>query len=292
MARRSYDPRIVQRSGTEPARRTARSSDGENGAPARPRGWRRPQALDLVATLSASDHRARYGRGPWRMIKWLLDPFALVGVYLIFVATVLEREGPAPGLSLACAVVPFQVLLMTIANAMDSLRLRAPIVSNMAFPRVLLPLASALTESVAFAASLVLLALMMAIYTVEPTAAALWLPVVIAVNLALAAAIAYPAALIAVWVRDLVPFVVSAVRALFFLAPGLVALDQLSSGATDALKLNPLTGLFEAYRDALLYGQAPAAWELLWPLAIAAVVAAIFVPIYNREQAHLAKVLY
>jgi ABC-type polysaccharide/polyol phosphate export permease len=115
--------------------------------------------------------------------------------------------------------------------------------------------------------------------------------VVILVNLLFAAALAYPAALTGVWLRDLGPFAISFVRTLFFLAPGLVALDQITGSAADVVKLNPLTGLFEAYRDSLLYGRAPEAWELLWPLAVGAVVALVFVPIFRREQRDLAKVI-
>ena len=57
------------------------------------------------------------------------------------------------------------------------------------------------------------------------------------------------------------------------------------------MELNPLTGLFESYRAALLYGHAPAAWELLYPLGIAAVLLAVFLPIYRSEQRHLAKLV-
>jgi len=235
--------------------------------------------------------RGRYGRGPWRMIKWLLDPFALVGVYLLLVTFVLDRPGEAVGLSLACAVIPFQLVMATCLNALDSIRLRRPIVANMSFPRTLIPVSSALTESIAFGASLVLLAVIMAAYGVAPTVATLWLPVVIAVNLALAVALAYPAALLALWVRDLRVFVASFIRTLFFLAPGLIALEDIHGKTHDLVKLNPLTGLFEAYRDALLYGHSPEAWELLFPLAAAAVLVAVFVPIYRSEQRHLAKVL-
>ncbi|HEX8743533.1 MAG TPA: hypothetical protein VF712_10390 [Thermoleophilaceae bacterium] len=249
-----------------------------------------PGAAEILVTLSASDLRARYGRGPWRLVKWLVDPFALVGVYLILVSAVLDEPGRATGLSLACAVVPFQLLMMSVLNAMDSVRMRAPIITNMAFPRTLIPLASVITEAAAFAASLLLLAIMMAAYGVAPTAATLWLPVVVGVNLALAVAVAYPATLLAVWARDMTPFVVSVVRTLFFVAPGLVALDQISGDGEGLVRLNPLTGVFEAYRDALLYGRAPEAWKLLWPLAVAAVVAAIFVPVFRRDQAQLAKV--
>jgi lipopolysaccharide transport system permease protein len=249
------------------------------------------RVAELLRELSVADLKARYGRGPWQLVKWLLDPFALVGVYLLLVTFVLGRKTAAPGLSLACAVIPFQLLMLTVINAMDAIRGRAPILANMAFPRSLLPVAAALTESVAFAASLLLLALMMAVYAVIPTIAVLWLPIVLALTVVFAVAVAYPAALVGLWVPDMRPFVVSFVRTLFFLAPGLVALDHITGIAGDVVRLNPLTGLFEAYRDVLMRGTTPHAWELLWPLAVALVLAVLFVPVYRREQSQIAKML-
>jgi lipopolysaccharide transport system permease protein len=259
------------------------------GRAATPRGAARVR--DLLLSLSQSDLRARYGRGRWRLVKWLADPFAAVGVYLLLVTVVLERPGRAPGLSLACAVVPFQLLTMVVINALDAVRIRRSIVANMAFPRVFLPIASTLTESLAFGASLGLLAAMMAAYGVAPTPAVLWLPVVIAATLALAVAVAYPATLLGIWLPDARPFLVSLVRALFFLAPGLVALDQVTGAANDLIRINPLSGLFEAYRSVLVDGTAPAPWELGIPLAWAAVLAAVFVPVYRSEQRQFAKVV-
>jgi lipopolysaccharide transport system permease protein len=224
-------------------------------------------------------------------VKWIADPFALVGVYLVLVTFVLDRPGEAPGLSLACAVIPFQLVIATVANALNAVAVRHSIVLNMSFNRTLLPLSGTLTESMAFGASLLLLALMMVVYAVPPTAATLWLPVVIAVNMLLAAAIAYPASLIGVWMPDLRSIVMSAVRVLFFIAPGLVPLAAVSGSAHDLLQLNPLTGLFESYRDALLYTHAPGAFELLYPAAFALVLLAIFVPLYRSEQRQFAKII-
>ena len=53
--------------------------------------------LDLLVALSVSDLRARYGRGSWKSLKWLLDPFFATGVYLILVTFVIDRPGEAPG---------------------------------------------------------------------------------------------------------------------------------------------------------------------------------------------------
>jgi len=249
------------------------------------------RTLDVLTVLTTSDLRIRYGRGRLRYVKWVLEPFAALGVYLLLVAIVLSRGEEATGLSLACAIVPFQLLLAVMINALTSVQLRSSIIVNMAFPRYLVPISSVATESIAFVASLSMLPLMMAVYGIGPTVAALWIVVALAVTIVLAFALAYPSALFGIWYPELQPFAVSFVRAAFFLAAGLVALDEVNGSARDVLPYNPLTGLFESFRDALLYGHAPAAWQLLVPLAAAALILAVSLPVYRREQSRLAKLL-
>jgi lipopolysaccharide transport system permease protein len=247
--------------------------------------------LALLRVLTESDLRFRYGRGPFRFVRWLLEPVAIVGVYLLLVALVLDRSGHAPGLSLTCAVIPFQLVLLAMTNAMGSLEARRPILLNMAFQRMLLPIASALTESAGFGASLLLVVAMMAIYGIAPDWSVLWFPLVLAVNLLLAVSAAYAATLFGVWLRELKAFILSFVRILFFLAPGLVPLQETRADVRTYLKINPMTGLFEGYRSVFLFGTRPAAWQLLVPLAASAILLAVFVPIYRSEQRQFAKVI-
>ena len=271
--------------------RTAAASPGRAaGRVSRERRSFRRRA-ELLLALTQSDLRARYGRGGVRLFKWLLDPFALVGVYLLLVSVVLNRPGAAPGLSLACAVVPFQLLMMSVINAMGAVDLRRSIILNMSFERTFIPASSVLTETVAFAASFLLLILMLAIYRVSPTLALLWFPVVVAVNILLAVSAAYVASLIGIWFSDLRQFAISIVRTLFFLAPGLVPLSMVGGRAATLLRLNPLSGVFEGYRSVLLYGTRPSAWELLVPTAFSLVLLAVALPVYVREQKQFAKVV-
>lgn len=249
------------------------------------------RAIAVLQALAVSDIRMRYGRGRLRAVKWLLDPYAVTGVYLVLVAYVLDRPGRAPGLSIACAIVPFQLIVMTIVNAGSAVHARRSIVSNMRFERGLIPLAAVVTEAVGFAAALTLLAVMMAVYGVAPTAALLWLPVLLAATFVLAVAAAYPAALIGLWYPNARPFMVSLARAAFFVAPGFVALAQIHGRAHDWLRLNPLSGIFESYRSVFLSGASPAAWALLVPFAMALIVLALLVPVFRREAPHLAKVM-
>ena len=128
--------------------------------------------LDTIVALTASDLRARYGRGRARVVKWLLDPFFAVGVYLVLVTVVLDRPGEAPGLSIACAVVPFQLVITSIIE-----RDRDDPGAAVDPPQhVVRPDASAARERPhrrrsRSARRLVLLALLMLVYGVAPTAA-------------------------------------------------------------------------------------------------------------------------
>jgi ABC-type polysaccharide/polyol phosphate export permease len=246
---------------------------------------------DVLFALTAADLRTRYGRGPLRVVKWLLDPFALVGVYLILVTFVLNRPGFAPGLSLACAVVPFQLIMTTVINAMSAITTRRSIILNMAFPRTLLPVSSALTEAVGFLASFSLFAVMMASYRVAPTYQILWLPVIVAVTICFAIAISFPALLFGLWFRELRPVAISLVRTMFFLGSGLVPLSATQGSVDNALKLNPFTAIFESYREVLMFDAAPRLWEILYPLGLSAGLIALFLPLYLVEQRQFAKVV-
>jgi lipopolysaccharide transport system permease protein len=177
-----------------------------------------------------------------------------------------------------------------VINAMGAVQLRGSIIRNMAFDRVLIPVSSTLTEAVAFAASLVLFAVLMVAYGVRPTGAILWLPAAIATTLVFSVASAYVASLIGVWFRDLRPFVVSFVRAMFFLAPGLVVISDIGGRAETLVKLNPLTGLFESYRSALLGHPGVSVWQFASPLTWTAVFLIAALPLYVREQRQFAKV--
>jgi len=246
---------------------------------------------EQLLVLTASDLRSRYGRGRWQLVKWLVDPFALVGVYLLMVTFIFYRRPHAAGLSLACSIIPFQLVMMTVQNSLETVRQRQSILANMRFRRMLLPISTTLTESCGLVASLALLALMMAAYGIAPTVSLLWLPVVLALTVLLGVAVAYPVTLLGIWAPDMRGLLLSAVRAAYYLAPGLVTLAAIHGRTNTWVRANPLTGLFEALRHAVMYRSAPPAWELLLPVLASAVLLAVFVPIYGREQRHFAKVL-
>ena len=250
----------------------------------------RHRRADILVALARSDLRIRYGRGAWQVVKWVADPFALVGVYILL-RVILNRQGEAVALTLACSVVPFQIVLLSCTSALTAVSLREPILLNMRFDRMLIPPASVLTESLAFAASFLMFPIAMAFYGIGPTWALLWLPVVIAATLLLSLGAAWPAALVGVWFPSITVFAGQALRIVYFASPGLVALSEISPGVREWMVWNPLTGLFESFRAVFLYGESPSFWELAYPALVGIVLIAMFVPVYRREQRHFAKLV-
>jgi ABC-type polysaccharide/polyol phosphate export permease len=268
--------------------RPAAVADTRPPAPETQPAWRR--RLQVMIALARSDLLIRYGRGKWQIVNWFLGPFFLVGVYVLLRA-VLNRDVEAVGLSIACAVVPFQIVILSATSSLRSVSLREPVLLNRRFDLMLIPPSSVLTEGLAFAASFVMFPLLMIIYWVGLTSALLWLPVVLAATFVLALGAAWPAALIGVWAPNVQALASQALRVLFFLSPGLVALSEVSEGVYDWMVFNPLSGLFESFRHVFLYGDSPALWELAYPTAVGLLLMAVFIPVYRREQRHFAKMV-
>ena len=246
--------------------------------------------MHVLVALARSDLRIRYGRGGWQVVNWLINPFALVGIYVLL-RIILGRGGDAAGLSVACAVVPFQIVLLACESSMGAVSMREPILLNMRFDRMLIPPSAVMTEALAFGASFLMFPIAMAVYGVGPAMSLLWLPVVVAATLALAFGAAWPSALVGLWLPNIRIFASQAIRILFFAAPGVVALTEVSDEVRPWIVFNPLTGLFEAFRDVFLYGDAPEFWQLAYPAATGVLLTLAFLPLYRREQRHFAKLV-
>lgn len=187
--------------------------------------------------------------------------------------------------------MPFQIIPLAFDSATNAVSLREPVLLNRRFDRMLLPPSSVLTEGFAFGASFLMFPIANAYYGVAPTAALLWLPFVIGATFVLALGLAWPAALLGVWLPNIRVFSSQGLRILFFAAPGIVALSEVPEHVRRNIVFNPLTGLFESYRHVFLFGDSPRFWQLAYPTAVGIAPTLLFVPIYRREQPHFAKLV-
>jgi ABC-type polysaccharide/polyol phosphate export permease len=286
----------------------------------------RPSAMallrDAIAEVSSRRRLIRYlvqaemkKRGSDTLlgnIWWILDPVLQMGVYLVFVAIIARRPAPDYPLFIFAAILPWKWFSAVITDASTAVVRQERLIKQIAFPKIVLPIATTTAGVVGFVAGLVPLGALLLFTAVDggsptrfqPILLAFWLPVIALVQytFTLAAAILVSAA--NVFFRDLGNALGHFLRLWWFLSPGLYSLAWMDDAELvrhypvirTLAGLNPFAILFESYR-AVVYGTAdggPVAPDgiALVGLFLASVafiaLAAIF---FKRVEPNFAKVL-
>jgi ABC-type polysaccharide/polyol phosphate export permease len=251
---------------------------------------RTPRALEALLALTRGAIRQEQDFTVTGVLRWVLEPLSFMLVYFVLVAAVLNSPQKHYLLFLLCALLPFRFFAGVVGASMAVIQVTGSILTNRAFPRVVLPLTVLGTEGVPFLLSLGLLAPLMALYRVAPTVQLLWVPVVVVVLGVLSAGTAYVGAVLGLYFPDLRGLTLNFVRVSFFISTGLVVAEQVRGPQLKGLvAANPLSGIFDSLRAAVIDGRAPSPYELLYPLGFGLVVLTLGLALYRWREPHLAK---
>jgi homopolymeric O-antigen transport system permease protein len=240
-----------------PSARTVRIRPGRTWAASLPDVWAHREVLFF---LLLRDLKVRYRQTVMGAAWAILQPLALMGVFFIFVYTVIDvpSDGvPYPLFALA-ALVPWILVSQSTVFAGESVVRDINLVSKVYVPRLTIPLAAVGALLVDFVIAFVLLLLMMAGYSTAPKPIAILLvPVFSALALALAAAVGVWLAGLMVMYRD-VRYVVPVLTQIWFLATPIAYPTSLVPDEwRNVYSLNPMVGIIDGFRWALLGTPAP-----------------------------------
>lgn len=247
---------------------------------------------ELVSVLVSRELKSQYEMNIVGFAWWLAEPLTLTLVYVIVVQGILGTSRPAYPLFVLCALLPFKWLSSGLTGAMGTVRLNGQLVTDVYFPRALLPMADVVVGLAHFMVGLAIIPIFMAVYHIAPTIHLLWLPVVMATEFILILAFAYPLSVWGLYYRNLERLSSNLLRLWFYLSPAIWSLDLIKDKPAMVLlvKLNPLTGLFLSYRGAILDGKAPD-WELAYSAGVGLVVLAFGFRYYIRREADFGKLV-
>jgi lipopolysaccharide transport system permease protein len=194
---------------------------------------------------------------------WILDPLLQMLVYVVFITIIARRPAPDYPLFIFAAILPWKWYSAVVTDATGSVVRRDKLIRQIAFPKLVLPIATATSEVVGFAWGLIPLVLLMLFFADRLTPNLLWIPMIAAVQYVFSVASATFVAAANVFFRDLGNVVTHALRLWWFLSPGLYSIDNVKSVALfkdhpsliTIFSLNPFATLFEAYRS-VIYGSA------------------------------------
>jgi lipopolysaccharide transport system permease protein len=217
------------------------------------------QYRELLYFLTWRDVKVRYKQTALGAAWAVIQPFCTMLVFSIFfgrLAGVPSDGVPYPIFSFA-ALVPWTFFANALAQSADSLVGSASLVRKVYFPRLAIPVASVMGGVVDFVIAFAILLLMMAWYGIAPTSHVVWLPAFLVLAVVTALGVGLWLSALNVQFRDVryvVPFVV---QFWLFLTPIAYPSSLLSEPWKTVYGLNPMAGVVEGFRWALVGTNTP-----------------------------------
>jgi ABC-type polysaccharide/polyol phosphate export permease len=234
---------------------------------------------ELFANLFRRDFQAKY-RGSVLGILWsLVNPLALMGVYLVLASLLWKGNIPHYPLYLLTGLTCWLFFGTSLQTAARSLLDSAELIRKVRFPRQLVALSVVATQLVTFAVMLAILIVLSLVF-IPAARGTVWLSIPLAVLfVGLVAGMSLLVACANVLFRDVEHILAAALLPWFFLTPILWRFADLPTRVQGHHKLldvlrwgNFVAPPIYAVRDAVWLGKAPRAADVIY-LAVAAVVA-------------------
>jgi lipopolysaccharide transport system permease protein len=242
------------------------------------RGWRNLglheiwSHRELLYFFIWRDLKVRYKQTAFGAAWAVLQPVLLMLVFSVSLGR-LPGVGPANlpyPLFVFAGLVPWTLFASSLAGASNSLVGGEAIITKVYFPRLLLPFASVGSFVLDFTISLGALAVVMLYFGAVPSLAILWLPALTIMALVTALGVGTFLAAVNVRYRDVkyaVPFLV---QLLMFASPVVYTSTLIPAQWHVLYALNPMTGVIEGFRWALIGGPRPD--DLIFVSAVASLL--------------------
>jgi lipopolysaccharide transport system permease protein len=229
---------------------------------------------ELLYFLVWRDIKVRYKQTVLGAVWAVLQPVMTMAVFALFLGRLahVPSDGlPYPLFSFS-GLVPWTYFATAVTGGAMSVVGSQQLISKVYFPRLLVPMAATATPLVDFAIAMATLGAMLAWYHVAPGAAVVWLPLLILLAAATAFAVSlWLSALMVVYrdVRYVVPFFM---QFWMFATPVAYPASLVPAKWRLLYGLNPMTGVIEGFRWALVGGPAPGPVVLVSAAAVAALL--------------------
>lgn len=231
----------------------------------------------LLYFLTWRDLKVRYKQTVLGASWALLQPLLTTIVFTIFFGHVahLSSEGVPYAIFAFCGTLPWTYFSNTVTTGSNSVVASASIITKVYFPRLALPISSALGALVDFLCAAVLLVPMMAWYGVAPSARLLALPLFVMLAAAAGLAVAVILSALNVRYRDVKYVIPFLMQLWLFATPVAYSAATLAEPWRTVYALNPMVGVVEGFRWSILgVGPAPGLVTAVSALATAFLLAA------------------
>lgn len=193
-------------------------------------------------------------------VAWaVIQPFMMMVVFTLFFGKFIKvpHQGIPYPLFTYAALLPWILFAEGLSRSTNSLIQGSQLITKVYFPRLIMPLSGIISPLVDFAFSFLIFIGMMFYFGFTPTAKILLLPVFLVLTLITALAVGLWLSAINVQYRDvhyIIPFLI---QFWFFASPVVYSTASLPRSWHWIYGLNPMVGVIEGFRWALLGAEPP-----------------------------------
>ena len=211
---------------------------------------------ELLGFLVWRDVKVRYKQTALGVAWIILQPLVSMVIFTVLFGYLLQApsDGAPYAVFAYAGLLPWNYFAGSLTRSSQSLVGSANLITKVYFPRLVIPISGVLGGLVDFGVASLVLAGLMALYRIPPTANIVWLPAFLLLALATALGFGLWLAALNVRYRDvnyLVPFLV---QIWMYLTPVIYSVTLIPERFRWLLALNPMTGVVGGFRWALLGG--------------------------------------
>jgi lipopolysaccharide transport system permease protein len=264
------------------------------------KGWEWPKLRELwehrelIFFFAWRDIKIRYRQTVMGALWAIIQPFFTMVIFSLFfgrLANIPSDGVPYPIFSFA-ALVPWTFFANAMTQASNSLVLSGNMLKKIYFPRLALPIATVVAGIVDLALAFIVLLGIMLFYGILPTARIIWLPFFALLALVTSIGVSLWLSAMNVQFRDVryaIPFLT---QAWLFVTPIAYPSSLLSESWRTVYGLNPMAGVVEGFRWALLgTGTAPGSMMMIVSSVVALVLLVSGAFYFRRMEQNFADVV-
>ena len=220
---------------------------------------------ELIGAFTMRDVKLRYKQTGLGIAWAVLQPLLTMVIFTIFFGGLakIPSDGVPYPLFVLSALLPWTLFAEGLTRSTTTMVTNSNIMTKVYFPRLIMPLSSVISPLVDFAVSFIILLAMMVYYGFAPTLNIVFLPLFLLLALATSLGVGLWLSALNVKYRDFqytVPFLI---QIWMFASPVVYASSLVPESLRVWYGLNPMAGVIEGFRWAILGSGAPSAMVLV-----------------------------
>lgn len=243
-------------------------------------------AREVALRFGQRDVVLRYRQTAIGVVWVLLQPLAAAGIFTIVFGTVAQLPtGGIPYFLFSFISMLAWTLFSSVVNrSAPSLVANQSLVSKVFFPRMLVPLSTALSALLDFAVAFALGVVLLLVYGVNPGWGVLLLPVWVLLLVLLGMGIGLATSAWMVRYRDVQYVLPWVMQVALFATPVAYSLEAVPADLAWLFNLNPLSWLLECFRFSLLGTAAPPTWQIISVVVVSPLVFVLGAMVFQRSE--------